>query len=358
MKTPSPKILAKTKQNNTTEEIPTGESLAGFITGLGSPCFFLKLEAAPQLIKYHFNLINIDHVRRIKKHLPALSAWLRAKVQQDASDVGHFCLIMPRRQRQLIYFSDLLNTKTYNEAHPLTALLGLSINNEIMTLDFLKSPHVLIAGASGSGKSVLLNTIISSLLLKAAPSRLRFLLIDLKRVELAAYRKLPHLLAPIADDIAAAVNTLKYISYIMDDRYKTMARDGHKNINETKKPHIIVIVDELADLMLSYNSEAEAYLIRLSQLGRAAGIHLILATQRPTVNVINGLIKANMTARIALTTASMRDSINILDYSGAEKLTGLGDALAKFPHSVELTRFQSAYISDEDIKQIIKHYER
>lgn len=356
MKTPHPKILPEKKQNSTTEAIPAGESLATFITALGSPCNFIKLEAAPQLVKYHFNLINIDHVRRIKRHLPALSAWLRTKIRQDASNIGHFSLILQRRQRQLVHFSDLLNTETYNKTNPITAILGLSTTNEIITLDFLKSPHVLIAGASGSGKSVLLNTIIASLLFKAVPSRLRLLLIDLKRVELSIYKDLPHLLTPIIDNVDNAINALKYINFIMDNRYKSMTKEGHKNINETKHPHIIVIIDELADFMLSSKSEAEAYLIRLSQLGRAAGIHLILATQRPTVNVISGLIKANMTARVALTTASMRDSINILDYSGAEKLTGLGDALLKLPHKIDLIRFQSAYISDVDIKQIINYY--
>ena len=186
---------------------------------------------------------------------------------------------------------------------------------------------------------------------------MQLVMIDPKKVELSVYDGLPHLAVPVIKDFAGAVRHLQGLCNFMDRRYELMAQRHARNAAECGFPSIVVVIDELADLMLTSRYEVEDSVIRLAQLGRAAGIHLVIATQRPTVNVITGLIKSNIPCRIALQTASMRDSMNILDHKGAEQLTGKGDALLKLPDRVEEIRFQSAYTSTEDIERIVRYWQ-
>jgi S-DNA-T family DNA segregation ATPase FtsK/SpoIIIE len=225
-----------------------------------------------------------------------------------------------------------------------------------VVLSVADMPHILIAGATGSGKSVLLNSMIVSMLFSCTPETLNLVMIDPKKVEMSKYEGLPHLALPIIKNHADAVQALEDICAEMDNRYNLMAEKGFKKASEMGLANIVVVIDELADLMLTSKYECEQSIIRIAQLGRAAGIHLIIATQRPTVNVITGLIKSNIPCKIALQTSSMRDSITILDHKGAETLTGKGDALLKLPDRVEEIRFQSAYISDEDIENIVNYW--
>ena len=232
-----------------------------------------------------------------------------------------------------------------------------------------KMPHILIAGATGSGKSVTIHTIVTSLLFRNPPENLKLIMIDPKRVELTMYNKIPHLLTPVITDPKKAILALKWLAKEMERRYdileKSSVRDitsYHQNILPTQTdkdsnsmPFIIIIIDELADLMQSYQRELEAAVVRLAQMSRAVGIHLILSTQRPSVNVITGLIKANIPARIALQVSSQIDSRTILDISGAEKLLGAGDLLFLSGEMSKPVRIQSAYISEKEVKAVVKY---
>ena len=338
-------------------EVIKGESLAQFLTDIKTPCTFERLEILPQFFQYHFNYIDISRAGNLKKALSALSMVLHCKTFESSSNIAHFSIIIPRKNKGIIYFKQGLYDPNFDKARPFSAYLGLSSENKNILLDLEKSPHILLAGASGSGKSVCLNTIINSLLYKATPHDVGLVMIDPKRVEFNFYKGLPHLLTPVINDPLEAIDTLKELCRLMDSRYEAFSKENIKDISETTKyKHIIIIIDELADLMLRSRSSVEDSIIRISQLGRAAGFHLIIATQRPTVKVITGLIKANMTTRIALQTASKRDSINILDYQGAEALTGKGDGILKTPDKVETTRFQTAFIQNDDIIKIVEYW--
>ena len=230
--------------------------------------------------------------------------------------------------------------------------------------DLGKLPHLLIAGATGSGKSVCINAIVCSLLMSNGPETLRFLMVDPKMVELPGYNGIPHLLGPVITDAGQAAGALSWLMLQMDDRYRLFAETGVRNIGEfnrkalrsrTKRPlpYLILIIDELADLMMTAAVDVERQLCRLGQMARATGIHLVLATQRPSVDVITGLIKANFPARIAFAVTTQIDSRVILDVPGAEKLLGRGDMLYMAPDSAKLARIQGCFVSDLEIERIV-----
>jgi S-DNA-T family DNA segregation ATPase FtsK/SpoIIIE len=226
-------------------------------------------------------------------------------------------------------------------------------------------PHLLIAGATGSGKSVMVNALIVSLLMTATPAEARFILMDLKRVELAAYNGLPHLLVPVITEPSAARAAFKWAVAQMEDRYRRFAGQAVRNINAWNEsradpadrlPYLVIIVDELADLMLREGRAVEDSIVRLAQKARATGIHLVLATQRPSVNVVTGLIKANFPTRIAFAMASQIDSRTILDTPGAEDLIGRGDMLYQPPDLPRPMRLQGVFVSDQEVKKVIEHW--
>jgi S-DNA-T family DNA segregation ATPase FtsK/SpoIIIE len=338
-------------------QIYEGESIAAALSGMGVKCSFVSVLSAPQIVTYHFNLENILDITKLKKPLQALSAMLHCNVIQTVSTAAHFALIVPQMQRRTEHFRQTLLTNEFNGSRSaLSAALGRDLYNNALVLNVADMPHMLIAGATGSGKSVLLNSIICSMLFKATPMSLQLVMIDPKKVELSKYEGLPHLGCPIVKDTFSAAAYLQGVCDEMDKRYSEMAAQGVKKASELGLPSIVVVIDELADLMLTSKYECETSIIRLAQLGRAAGIHLIIATQRPTVNVITGLIKSNIPCKIALQTASIRDSITILDHKGAESLTGKGDALLKLPDRVAEIRFQSSFIQDQDIENIVNYW--
>ncbi len=288
---------------------------------------------------------------------------------------------IPNKLKTTVGLGTLLASKDFSSSEkPLLFGLGKDISGHIHFANIAKMPHVLIAGATGSGKSVTIHTLITSLLYRNSPETLRFIMIDPKRVELTLYKKIPHLLTPVITDAKKAILALKWATKEMDRRYDVLESEAvrdidsyHKNIYEPelKKaqekgfdestklpeslPYIVIIIDELADIMQTYPRELEASIVRLAQMSRAVGIHLVLSTQRPSVNVITGLIKANIPTRIALQVASQIDSRTILDTGGAEKLLGAGDMLYMSGDMSKPTRIQSAYISENEVKSIVKH---
>jgi S-DNA-T family DNA segregation ATPase FtsK/SpoIIIE len=293
---------------------------------------------------------------------------------------------IPNSVKSTVGLAALIGSEEFQKSDkPLLVTLGKGISGKSHFINVAKMPHVLVAGATGSGKSVTIHAMITSLLYKNSPENMRFIMIDPKRVELTLYNKIPHLLTPVITDAKKTILALKWATKEMDRRYdileSTAAKDidsYHKNIlapelrkiEELKKkgtydperhtapetmPFIIIVIDELADIMMSYPREMEAGIVRLAQMSRAVGIHLIISTQRPSVNVITGIIKANIPSRIALQVVSQIDSRTILDAPGAEKLLGAGDMLYMGGEMSKPIRIQSAFVSEKEVKDVVKY---
>ncbi len=284
---------------------------------------------------------------------------------------------IPNSTKSLVGLSNLLSSEEFRDSQKaLLFALGKGISGKSYFANLSKMPHLLIAGATGSGKSVAIHAIITSLLYRNSPENLRFMMIDPKRVELTLYNKIPHLLTPVITEAKKAIMSLKWAAKEMERRYNILESEAvrdiesyHKNVFEPslakaqKKddaammpeqlPYIVIIIDELADIMSSYPRELEAAIVRLAQMSRAVGIHLVLSTQRPSVDIITGLIKANIPARIALQVASQIDSRTILDMSGAEKLLGAGDMLYLSGEMSQPQRIQCPYISETEVKKVV-----
>ena len=306
----------------------------------------------------------------IKLNLAARDIRIEAPIP-GKSAVG---IEVPNKNILTVPFREMVESKEFKEARSKIAFAaGRDIAGNVIISDIAKMPHLLIAGATGSGKSVCINTIIMSILYRAEPTEVKFIMIDPKVVELSVYNGIPHLLIPVVTDPKKAAGALNWAVHEMDDRYKLFAETGVRDIkgynakikngkitnkdgvevNVKKMPQIVVIVDELADLMMQSPKEVEESICRLAQLARACGIHLVIATQRPSVNVITGLIKANMPSRIAFAVTSGVDSRTILDMNGAEKLLGKGDMLY-FPQGmVKPIRVQGAFVPDEDVSRVV-----
>ncbi|MCH6569059.1 MAG: DNA translocase FtsK [Acidobacteria bacterium] len=275
---------------------------------------------------------------------------------------------VPNLHRQPIRLRELLEGAAFQQSSSeLTMALGKLINGNTYISDLASMPHLLIAGATGSGKSVALNCAVCSILYKSSPAQVRFIMIDPKRLELGVYEDIPHLLTPIVTDPKQAAIALAWTVSEMEERYKLLAQVGVRNISQYNKfihrngedseeraplPYIVLIVDELADLMMTTGKEVEASVTRLAQMARAIGIHLILATQRPSVDVLTGLIKANFPCRISFRVASKIDSRTVLDCNGAEQLLGEGDMLFLPPGTSRLIRLHGGYISEKEIRKI------
>jgi S-DNA-T family DNA segregation ATPase FtsK/SpoIIIE len=273
---------------------------------------------------------------------------------------GRVGVEVPNLHSSLVCIKDLLSANDFNKKdHGLTLALGKDITGKPVFGDLEGMPHLLVAGTTGSGKTVCVNTCILSLLFKSSPNDLKFLMIDPKMVELMPFNGLPHLLCPVVTDAKKAAVALNWVVSEMEERYQLLSKAGARNIEayndkqEDKIPYIIVVVDEFADLMSVARDQIENAITRLAQLSRAVGIHLILATQRPSVDVITGVIKANLPARISFKVASKVDSRTVLDMNGAETLLGKGDMLFLQPGKEDLIRIQGALVKDEEIERVV-----
>lgn len=282
---------------------------------------------------------------------------------------------VPNINRETVYFREIVGSDSFTKSKsPLTLCLGKDIVGEPVSADLAKMPHLLIAGATGTGKSVALNAMICSLLYKSTPAEVQFIMVDPKRIELSAYDGIPHLVTPVVTDAKKATNALFWAVKEMENRYELLAKYKCRNIGQfnTKvqkdehlpdedgsKPemlsYIVIIIDELADLMMVASKDVEVALMRLAQMARACGIHLILATQRPSVDVLTGIIKANFPTRLTFQVSSKTDSRTIIDSNGAENLLGNGDMLYLGPGTAKLARVHGAYLSDEELNDIIEY---
>lgn len=314
------------------------------------------------------NGVKVSKIRNLADDLKLALAAEDIRIQAPIPGKSSIGIEIPNRTSRPVRISEIIQSETFQAAvSPLEAVLGLDLTGRPVTADLRKMPHGLIAGATGSGKSVCINSLLVSLLYKAAPEDLKLLLIDPKMVELAPYNNIPHLISPVITDVKAATASLKWAVNEMERRYQLFAHAGVRDIGRFNKlveekgnyvqrlPYIMIVIDELADLMMMAPAEVEDAICRIAQKARACGIHLIVATQRPSVDVITGLIKANIPTRIAFTVSSQVDSRTILDAQGAERLLGRGDMLYLGNGMSAPIRLQGTYVTDEEIEEVIAH---
>ncbi|MDR1423519.1 MAG: DNA translocase FtsK [Azoarcus sp.] len=322
-------------------------------------------------------------VVNLAKDLARALSLVSIRVVETVPGKSCMALELPNPKRQMVRLSEILGSKVFNDTSAvLTVALGKDIGGQPVCADLAKMPHLLVAGTTGSGKSVGINAMILSLLYKATPEQVRLIMVDPKMLELSIYEGIPHLLAPVVTDMKHAANALNWCVGEMDKRYKLMAAVGVRNlagfnkaVTDAKKagepltnpftitpenpepldllPYVVVVVDELADMMMVVGKKVEELIARLAQKARAAGIHLILATQRPSVDVITGLIKANVPTRIAFQVSSKIDSRTILDQMGAEALLGMGDMLYLAPGTGLPVRVHGAFVADGEVHKVV-----
>lgn len=319
----------------------------------------------PSVVQYALNIplgVKVEKVSGLSANLAlALGVDSKAVRIDTIPETTYLGIEIPRTNREMVRFRELMESMSNKSENFLPIPIGKDIDGSIIDADIQKMPHLLIAGATGSGKSVLTNSFISSLLMQKSPDELRLILVDPKQVEFSDYNGIAHLLTPVITNMHEVVDWLKYAVHVMENRYSILAKEQVRNIqgyNEKKgfaaMPYIVVVIDEMADMMMTGNKvETEVQIVRLAQKARAVGIHLILATQRPSVNVITGIIKANIPGRIGMSVTSSTDSRVILDRIGAESLMGRGDLLYKAPDKTKSLRLQGGNIEQSEVADIV-----
>lgn len=364
--------VAPTDQSQERKEIKHNqEVLRQTLRSFGVDAELKNTILGPSVTKYELHPAIGVKVSKIVNLTDDLALALAAKDIRIEAPIPGKSLIgieVPNKKVATISFKDVISAEHKRPHHLLEVPLGRDVAGKLITLDITKTPHLLIAGATGSGKSVAINGIITSLLMNCTPDEVKLMLVDPKKVELGVYNGIPHLISPVVTESKKAAISLNKLVAEMERRYETFANVGARNIDgynrliknqqasmntgEKPMPYIVGIVDELADLMMVSSNEVEGAIIRIAQMGRAAGIHMIIATQRPSVDVITGLIKANVPSRMAFAVSSGTDSRTILDQNGAEKLLGRGDMLFKLVGKKPI-RVQGAFISDEDVEKVV-----
>ena len=334
----------------------------------------LEVRPGPVVTMYEFEPAPGIKVGRITNLSDDLALAMKAMSIRIIAPIPGKAVVgieVPNRTKEMIRLKEMLEGPAFSKSRSrLSLALGKDISGSPYVADLARMPHLLVAGATGTGKSVSVNAMILSILFKATPEDVRFLMVDPKMLELSAYEGIPHLMTPVITDPKKAAGALRAIVSEMGKRYKLMAEKGSKNIEkynqrmdddagegEAKRlPYIVVIIDELADLMMTSGKDVEECLVRLSQMARASGIHLMIATQRPSVDVVTGLIKTNFPARIAFQLPSKTDSRTILDAGGAETLLGEGDMLFLPPGTSRLQRIHGVHVSEAEIKKVTEFW--
>ena len=333
------------------------------LDSFGIPVEMGEINVGPTVTRYTLKPaegVKLSRITALNQDLALSLAAHPIRIEAPIPGKSLVGIEVPNKSAAVVRLGSLLLYPEFQKADPLTFTLGRNVSGEPVFADITKMPHLLVAGATGSGKSIMIHSLLLSLLYKNSPAMLRMIMVDPKRVELSIYNNLPHLIAPVIIENKKAIGALRWLIQEMDRRYTLLLEAGARDIKSYNKgkekerlPYMVVVIDELADLMTSYGKEVEGSIIRLAQMSRATGIHLVVSTQRPSVEVITGLIKANITSRIALQVASNVDSRTILDTSGAEKLLGNGDALFTSAELSKPKRIQGGYVTEEEIKKVI-----
>lgn len=344
----------------------TAQKIEDTLRSFGIKAKVVEINVGPSVTQYALEIalgIKVSKITSLSNDLALATEAPTGQIRIEAPIPGRNLvgIEIPNRSLDMVGMRAMLESQVISKTKSKLAVpLGLNISGVPVMGDISKMPHVLIAGTTGSGKSVLMNAIITSLLFRASPAEVRMILIDPKRVEFTGYNDIPHLLTPVVVETQKAVSALKWALKAMDERYMEFSKHGVKNIESYNEmagfqrlPYIVIMIDELADLMALAPVEVEDSIARLAQMARATGIHLVLATQRPSVDVITGLIKANIPCRISFNVSSMIDSKVIIDQPGAEKLLGKGDMLYVPPDQAKPTRIQGTFVSDQDVKRVV-----
>jgi S-DNA-T family DNA segregation ATPase FtsK/SpoIIIE len=350
------------------------ETLASF----GAPAHVVEINRGPTITQYGVEpdfvenrsgrtRVRVSKIASLADDLSLALAAQRIRIQAPVPGKGYVGIEVPNEEISLVALRDVIESSAYRRLRsPLRFALGQDVAGNAVAADLSGMPHLLVAGATGSGKSVCVNAIITCMMLQNTPDTLRFIMVDPKRVELTGYNGIPHLLAPVVTDIERVVGVLQWVTREMDSRYQKFADTGARNIMDYNKraaaekrsplPFLVLVIDELADMMMIAPDQTERLITRMAQLARATGIHLIISTQRPSVDVVTGLIKANFPARISFAVASGTDSRVIIDQPGAERLLGRGDMLFQAPDAPAPVRLQGVFVSDSEILRAVQYW--
>lgn len=348
-----------------------GERLIEALSYFQIQASILSIVQGPAVTQFEVTVaqgVKVSKIRNLADDLKLALAARDIRIQAPIPGKSSIGIEIPNRKSRPVRISEVIGSPVFKDSEsPLEAAMGLDLTGKPVTLDLRKMPHGLIAGATGSGKSVCINSLLVSLLYKSSPRDLKLLLIDPKMVELAPYNHIPHLISPVITDVKAATASLKWAVEEMERRYQLFAHVGVRDLNRYNKlvkekgdhaqhlPYILIVIDELADLMMMSPSDVEDAICRIAQKARACGIHLVIATQRPSVDVITGLIKSNIPTRIAFSVSSQVDSRTILDSQGAERLLGRGDMLYLGNGMSAPVRLQGTFVTDDEIEEVIAH---
>lgn len=368
------KLLDEPKKNtkaDTPQELKAkGEMLIKKLEDFGVKGKIREIQPGPVVTLFEFEPapgIKINKIANLTDDLALAMSAISVRIIAPIPGKSVVGIELPNKYTAMVSLSEMLQSKEYtSSASPLAFAMGKDISGKAYISDLATMPHLLVAGTTGSGKSVSINTLICSIIYKSSPDKVKFVMVDPKMVELSVYDDIPHLAAPVVTDARKAANVLKNVVEEMENRYSVLAAMKVRNVDSynmraesdsslPKMPYLVVIVDEFADLMLVAGKDVEQSIIRIAQMARAVGIHLVLATQRPSVNVITGIIKANMPARLSFRVSSRVDSRTILDTGGAEVLLGKGDSLFVPPGKSDTTRVHGCFVSDEEVGRIVEY---